>query len=141
MAEAVLILGQVVICCSAHILILFFFKFHLELVLSNKTTIENLDKKRQEESGQAREEQNIYDMGQYYNWVQVFGTKKLLWFVPLETEMGKEEWRVCVRAAGGGRDPVAEEARGGAEERVPERADRAAAERERAAAGDEGFLA
>lgn len=28
-----------------------FFKFHLELVINNRTTIENLEKKRNEETG------------------------------------------------------------------------------------------
>lgn len=42
-------------------LMTFFLKFHIYLVTSNKTTIENLDKK-----GQAYE--SIYDVGTKYNW-------------------------------------------------------------------------
>jgi len=49
--------------------ILFFFKFHIQMVLSNMTTIENLDKKRSGPPGNTTN----YDMGPYYNWVQVFG--------------------------------------------------------------------
>ncbi len=42
-------------------LMTFFLKFHIYLVTSNKTTIENLDKK-----GQAYK--SIYDVGTKYNW-------------------------------------------------------------------------
>jgi len=39
------------ISCLAICLITMFFKFHLELVFSNRTTIENLERKRNEETG------------------------------------------------------------------------------------------
>jgi hypothetical protein len=39
----------------------FFLKFHIYLVTSNKTTIENLDKK-------GRSYKSIYDVGGEYNW-------------------------------------------------------------------------
>jgi palmitoyltransferase len=50
--QAALIIGCLVVCCLVTVLISMFLKFHLELVLGNRTTIENLERKRQEETGQ-----------------------------------------------------------------------------------------
>jgi len=59
-----------------------FFKFHVWLVSENMTTIENMNKER---SGYNP----LFNMGSYYNWVQVFGTKKLLWPFPIFLDAGK----------------------------------------------------
>ena len=59
-----------------------FFKFHIELVITNSTTIESLDKEHKKEN-------QMYDIGVYENWIQVFGENKLLWFLPFEDESGK----------------------------------------------------
>lgn len=59
-----------------------FLKFHIYLVGSNKTTIENLDKK-----GKAFK--SIYDIGLFNNWYQVFGTNKFLWPFPIVLGSGK----------------------------------------------------
>ncbi len=63
-------------------IIFFFFKFHISLVLNNSTTIESLDKEHKEENEK-------FNIGYYENWVQVLGTNKILWFIPLETESGR----------------------------------------------------
>lgn len=60
----------------------FFLKFHVWLIKSNKTTIENLEKKGQNFK-------SIYDIGPDNNWYQVFGTNKLLWPFPVFMGSGK----------------------------------------------------
>ena len=43
------------------VLMSFFIKFHIYLVKTNKTTIENLEKKGQEYT-------SLYDVGEFHNW-------------------------------------------------------------------------
>lgn len=31
-----------------------------------------------------------YDMGRYYNWLQVYGNNVLLWFIPITTQSGND---------------------------------------------------
>ena len=59
-----------------------FFKFHVKLVLSNSTTIDNMDKKNVQKS-------NVYDKGSILNWYQVFGRNKALWLLPITGISGK----------------------------------------------------
>ena len=59
-----------------------FFKFHIKLILENKTTIETLDHKGQEF-------QSKYDKGKLNNWYEVMGITKWLWFIPLKIYQGK----------------------------------------------------
>ena len=47
--------------CLVGVLMTFFLKFHIFLAQSNKTTIENLDKK-------GRSYKSIYDIGPINNW-------------------------------------------------------------------------
>lgn len=58
-----------------------FFKFHVTLVLENKSTIETIDKK-----GAYFESQ--YDLGYANNFHQVMGMNKLLWFIPIKANSG-----------------------------------------------------
>lgn len=60
----------------------FFLKFHIFLAQTNKTTIENLDKK-------GRNYKSIYDIGPVNNWFQIFGTNKYLWPFPVFCGSGK----------------------------------------------------
>ena len=46
-----------------------FFKFHIKLILENKTTIETLDHK-------GKEFQSKYDKGKWNNWIEVMGITK-----------------------------------------------------------------
>ncbi|KAJ3428487.1 protein s-acyltransferase 16-related [Anaeramoeba flamelloides] len=55
---------------------------HIHLVLNNMTTVEQWD------YWENPEKLNIYDLDSYKNWVQVFGTNKLLWFLPIYTSLG-----------------------------------------------------
>ena len=59
-----------------------FFKFHIKLILENKTTIETLDHKGQEF-------QSKFDKGKLNNWYEVMGITKWLWFIPLKIYQGK----------------------------------------------------
>lgn len=68
------------------IVIIIFFKFHLELVLQNSSTLDNLEKARNPDQVAAK---NIYDVGSYENWLQVFGTNAWLWPFPMFGESGK----------------------------------------------------
>jgi palmitoyltransferase len=60
----------------------FFFSFHVKLVISNMTTIEHMEKKRNNEV-------TNYDMGLYYNFVQIFGKNPYLWMIPVFMRSGK----------------------------------------------------
>jgi palmitoyltransferase len=66
------------------IVITFFFKFHIQLVLNNSTTIENLDKDNQNDTIKFR-------LNYYENWVQVFGFNKFYWFIPIFCEAGRPD--------------------------------------------------
>lgn len=68
--------------CLIATLLTFFFKFHIFLATSNKTTIENLDKK-------GRSYTSPYDMGTWKNLYQVMGTNKWLWPFPVFCGSGK----------------------------------------------------
>lgn len=59
-----------------------FLKFHIHLALSNKTTIENLDKKGEDYI-------SIFDIGAQGNFEQIFGMNKLLWPFPVFCGSGK----------------------------------------------------
>lgn len=67
------------------VIITVFFKFHIELVFTNSTTIEHLESKRNA-NGPPLDQ---YDVGCKYNWIQVFGMNKCLWFIPLVLESGR----------------------------------------------------
>lgn len=60
------------------IVIITFFKFHVELVLTNSSTLDNLERQRNPNAGP-----NVYDVGPYENFVQVFGTNPFLWLIPV----------------------------------------------------------
>ena len=59
-----------------------FFRFHIKLILENKTTIETLDHK-------GKEFQSKYDKGKWNNWYEVMGITVWLWFFPLKIYQGK----------------------------------------------------
>jgi hypothetical protein len=60
----------------------FFLKFHIYLGSTNKTTIENLDKK-------GRPYKSVYDIGSINNIYQILGTNKWLWPFPVFCGSGK----------------------------------------------------
>jgi len=68
------------------IVVSMFFRFHVTLVIQNLTTIEHMDRKR---GNEARNEVVNYDMGVYYNFIQIFGKNPWLWFLPVTLKSGK----------------------------------------------------
>lgn len=60
------------------VVISMFFRFHCELVLSNSSTLDNLERQRNPNAGP-----NVYDVGAYENFTQVFGTNSCVWFLPV----------------------------------------------------------
>lgn len=73
------------LCCGFLYIITTFYWFHLKLVFTNTTTIEHLESERNPEK---QENLYKYDVGSYYNFTQVYGQKKLLWFFPITAESG-----------------------------------------------------
>jgi palmitoyltransferase len=70
-----------------------FFKFHIMLILENKTTIETLDHK-------GKEFKSKFDKGKWNNWYEVMGITIWLWFFPLKMYQGKPkgngiDWGEC----------------------------------------------
>jgi len=62
-----------------------FFKFHVELVLSNSSTLDNLERQRNPNIGA-----NAYDVGPYENFIQVFGTNALSWPFPIASNSSQK---------------------------------------------------
>lgn len=80
---------------SFGIVISMFFKFHVDLVLQNSSTLDNLEKARNAEQSPSK---NVYDVGSYENWQQVFGGNVWLWPFPVFCESGRPrgdgvEWK------------------------------------------------
>jgi hypothetical protein len=61
--------------------IISFFKFHVDLVLENSSTLDNLERQRNPNVGP-----NVFNVGPYENFVQVFGTNSALWLLPVEAK-------------------------------------------------------
>lgn len=70
-------LGLILAIIFSYIISLFL-KYHLDLVLRNVTTIEQLDEKR------GNPMQFSFDMGREWNWNFVFGKNQWLWFIPYD---------------------------------------------------------
>jgi palmitoyltransferase len=68
----------IIIQTAFFVVISMFFKFHVELVLSNSSTLDNLERQRNPNAGP-----NVYDIGPYENFIQVFGTNTCLWLIPV----------------------------------------------------------
>jgi len=82
MLKAAITFSSYAMNLTLSVLITFFFKFHIRLVLVNSTTIESIDK-------QNLEFNQRFDLSYYENWVQVFGENKFLWFFPDLSEKGR----------------------------------------------------
>ncbi|XP_074593321.1 palmitoyltransferase ZDHHC15B-like isoform X2 [Brevipalpus obovatus] len=79
-----------------HVLFLFFvsimfaislvslFGYHIYLLLYNRSTVESF----RPPIFRLGPDRNAYNLGKYQNWMQIFGEKKLLWFVPVYTSLG-----------------------------------------------------
>jgi palmitoyltransferase ZDHHC2/15/20 len=82
LAKTILLNVAFVLNFTIMCLITMFLKFHLNLAVQNKTTIENLDKKGEEYI-------SLYDIGNKSNWEQIFGMNKMLWPFPVFCGSGK----------------------------------------------------
>lgn len=80
-SQLLVLIPACVITCSASYIMTNFLKFHIELILQNKTTIEFLEKK-----GEHFESQ--YNINPMHNWRQVFGYNVILWFFPVSWASG-----------------------------------------------------
>lgn len=67
---------------AAMFVLTMFFKFHIMLVLENKTTIETIDKKNEDFK-------SPYDFGYWNNFIQVMGESKFHWFLPIHSFSGQ----------------------------------------------------
>ena len=74
--KAIPLISYITVFCFMCIIINFF-KFHIELVWKNSTTIESLDKEHQQENEK-------YNVSLKSNWEQVFGENQVLWFFPFD---------------------------------------------------------
>ena len=66
----------------AAVLMTMFLKFHINLALACKTTIENLENKNKPYTSE-------YDVGAMRNWTQIFGANPFLWPLPMFCGSGK----------------------------------------------------
>ena len=80
--ESLLLITGFSLNTTIMILLTMFYKFHLRLALTNKTTIENLDKK-------GEDYMSVYDIGTTRNWEQIFGMNRWLWPFPVFCGSGK----------------------------------------------------
>lgn len=60
------------------VLLINYMRFHLNLVINNNTTIEYLQAKKNNRSMTQK-----YNVGPGENWKQIFGSRKILWFLPV----------------------------------------------------------
>lgn len=77
---SILIIGWVITGAASY-LMTNFLKFHIELIFSNKTTIEFLEKKEEVF-------ESPFCLSPIENWRQVFGYNKILWFFPVSWASG-----------------------------------------------------
>jgi len=57
------------------------FGYHIYLLLYNRSTVESF----RPPIFRLGPDRNAYNLGKYHNWIQIFGEKKLLWFIPVYT--------------------------------------------------------
>lgn len=77
---ALILFGWVITSATSY-LMTNFLKFHIQLILENKTTIEFLEKK-------SEPFESPFWLTPQENWEQVFGANKLLWFFPISWASG-----------------------------------------------------
>lgn len=66
-----------------------FYHFHIQILLKNITTIENLDCEAIQDPDEKLVHQQRYNLGIWNNIYQVFGKNKLYWPVPFFGKYGK----------------------------------------------------
>jgi palmitoyltransferase len=86
---------------SLSVVMTLFFRFHLKLLFSNKTTIDTMDKKNLNQRGDVISKQ--FNISPKFNFIQVFGRNPWLWLVPITGYSGKPvgdgvTWRTAVNS-------------------------------------------
>ena len=66
--------------------ILNFLRFHIGLIINNYTTLEMLEMRRNARDEEMQE--SPYNLGAYYNWMQVFGKNWWIWPIPIFLSSG-----------------------------------------------------
>mgnify|MGYP000037488402 CR=1 FL=1 len=75
-----LIVGVFMLVCFLGFVLTIFARFHLSLVFENSTTIDNLEKSNLHQ---------VYNLGRFRNWLQVFGKNPWYWALPVYGTSGK----------------------------------------------------
>lgn len=93
---SMLFVGVFLMLCILAFLITVFIKFHIGLILTNSTTIENMEEQQRKSTPAADNKRpppttKHYDIGIGQNIRQVFGKTPYLWFVPIYTQAGRPE--------------------------------------------------
>ena len=60
-------------------------RFHLNLVINNNTTLEYVQAKKLKRTITQK-----YNVGTANNWNQIFGIRKIFWFLPIQKNDGFE---------------------------------------------------
>jgi len=95
---------------SLSIVMTMFFRFHLRLLFTNKTTIDTMDKKNIHQKGD-------FNISPTFNFIQVFGRNPWLWWLPITLNSGKPvgdgvSWRTAVNTSYAEEDVPSNEADG-----------------------------
>lgn len=94
-----LLLSSYSLSVSLSVVMTMFFRFHLTLLFTNKTTIDTMDKKNLNAKGDVRPKQ--FNISPSFNFIQVFGRNPWLWWLPVTGTSGKPvgdgvTWRTAV---------------------------------------------
>eukprot|EP01095_Lingulamoeba_sp_RSL-Kostka_P015587 TRINITY_DN721_c3_g1_i4.p1 TRINITY_DN721_c3_g1~~TRINITY_DN721_c3_g1_i4.p1 ORF type:complete len:228 (+),score=50.33 TRINITY_DN721_c3_g1_i4:512-1195(+) len=81
--QEVQVLISILIAFGMSLTLIPFAGVHYYYVLKNKTTLEEIT--NQMKRNRRNTGINIYDVGYKNNWIQVFGKRKLFWFLPINT--------------------------------------------------------
>lgn len=84
-------MATLLFCIALFVTLLMFLHMHIGMVMENTTTLEVMvrDRKRRSldaDSASSKLEDNVYDIGPWYNFTQVFGENIFYWPIPVEEE-------------------------------------------------------
>jgi palmitoyltransferase len=98
----VMLLGSYSLNVSLSIAMTMFLRFHVSLVMANKTTIDTMDKRPVSQADQRNDVRlKQFNIGPLFNFVQVFGRNPWLWLLPITGLSGKPvgdgvTWRTVI---------------------------------------------
>jgi hypothetical protein len=97
-----MLLGSYSLNVSLSIAMTMFLRFHVSLVMANKTTIDTMDKRPVSQADQRNDVRlKQFNIGPLFNFVQVFGRNPWLWLLPITGLSGKPvgdgvTWRTVI---------------------------------------------